>query len=295
MSGLILIADNDPYFLKSQKRFLEKEGFHVIPAGTVAEAQRIIERGGVDVAILDIRLRDDGDERDISGLSVARKCDFSIPKIILTNHPTIETVREALSPSEDGRPIAEDLIDKGESRSVSFLDKLRRIIARRKSDEQIQTLKQMQTVVGEIKRLIGNPVLYNYRGFVCMTITGVGSDEATQRETDGRLVFEGDSCRVMVWLQPNEPENVFSEALNITDGEKAEKVDFDVVLDSDTIKFPVDRRIISVHPNVASEHFDFTFSAPSTAGEHEVWAKVFQRNMLIQIVKGAVRVAAKED
>ena len=114
----ILFADNDSDFLKSRKEFLEQEGYHVIPAANPTEARRIVEQEQADLAILDIRLVKDEDEKDISGLTLAKDTARSIPKIILTGFPTYEAVREALGPDLEGLPPAVDFVAKQEGPEV---------------------------------------------------------------------------------------------------------------------------------------------------------------------------------
>ncbi len=111
---VILFADNDPRFLRVRKEFLEEEGYQVFPAGGPTEARRVLEQKAVDLTILDIRLVDDEDEEDISGLELAREIDCAIPKIILTGFPTWQAVREALGPNLDELPLAVDFISKPE-------------------------------------------------------------------------------------------------------------------------------------------------------------------------------------
>ncbi|MFP5262400.1 MAG: TRADD-N-associated membrane domain-containing protein [Blastocatellia bacterium] len=120
----ILLADNDPKFLKERKEFLEGEGYQVYPAGTVAEARRLLEQGRVDLAVLDLRLENDNDERDLSGLTLARTVSPSIPKIIMTGFPTYQAVRDALGASADGLPPVVEFIAKKEG-TETFLHAVR--------------------------------------------------------------------------------------------------------------------------------------------------------------------------
>lgn len=110
----ILFADNDPDFLTTRAEFLEREGYQVIPAANPTEARRLLEQGGIDLAILDIRLVDDDDDKDTSGITVAKEVARSVSKIILTNFPSYQAVREALGPAPDGLPSAVDFLDKKE-------------------------------------------------------------------------------------------------------------------------------------------------------------------------------------
>jgi DNA-binding NtrC family response regulator len=124
----ILFADNDSDFLKTRSEFLEQEGYRVIPAADPTEARRILERDGIDLAILDIRLRDDDDEKDTSGLTLAKEVTRSIPKIILTAFPSVDAVREALRPQLSGFPAATDFVSKQEG-AEALIAAVRRSIA----------------------------------------------------------------------------------------------------------------------------------------------------------------------
>ncbi len=85
----ILFADNDPDFLETRSEFLEKVGYKIVKATSVAEAERCLREIWTPVAILDVRLSDDDDEKDLSGVTLA-KSDLcrSITKVILTNYPS---------------------------------------------------------------------------------------------------------------------------------------------------------------------------------------------------------------
>ena len=115
----ILFIDNVPDFLNTRKEFLEDKGYEVLPACSPEEAKRILRTTHVDLAIIDIRLRDDKDELDRSGLELARKMDPAIPKLFLTAFPEDwQLVREALKPDERGFPLALDFLAKREGPEV---------------------------------------------------------------------------------------------------------------------------------------------------------------------------------
>jgi DNA-binding NtrC family response regulator len=75
------------------RRILEKKG-HAIETFTEEEqALARIRKGGVDLAILDIKLK------KMSGIEVLeeiKKIDRAIKVIILTGYPTLETARESV-------------------------------------------------------------------------------------------------------------------------------------------------------------------------------------------------------
>ncbi|MGD9091211.1 MAG: response regulator [Anaerolineales bacterium] len=110
----ILFADNNPNFLKTRTEFLEKEGYRVVSATNPTEARRVLERGDIDLAILDIRLLNDDDEKDLSGITLAKETDPIIPKILLTSFPSVKTVRESLRVQLIGLPAAVEYVYKGD-------------------------------------------------------------------------------------------------------------------------------------------------------------------------------------
>lgn len=87
----ILLADNHEDFLRVRKTSLEQAGYKVSTASNPIEARQLLSRTHFDLAIIDIRLEDNLDEKDISGLILARDCAPSVPKIMLTDYPSLET------------------------------------------------------------------------------------------------------------------------------------------------------------------------------------------------------------
>ncbi|MBM4256655.1 MAG: DNA-binding response regulator [Deltaproteobacteria bacterium] len=90
----ILIADNDSDFLDTRAEFFD-DHYDVVKAYSVEEARVRLQTSWVHLAILDLRLTDDDDGEDKSGLMLAREAPSSTPKIILTGYPTASLVREA--------------------------------------------------------------------------------------------------------------------------------------------------------------------------------------------------------
>ncbi|MBX3055711.1 MAG: response regulator [Anaerolineae bacterium] len=105
----ILLADNDPVALALHQEFLEQHGYEVITAVNPLEAWSVLVDQQVDLAIIDIRLQDDLDAKDNSGLRLARAFmnGHTAPRIIITSYATVEAVRDALQPNSNGvRPAA---------------------------------------------------------------------------------------------------------------------------------------------------------------------------------------------
>jgi DNA-binding NtrC family response regulator len=143
---IILFADNDNDFRRTRAEFLEQEGYLVIQAANPTEARQRLEDGGIDLAILDIRLEND-DERDISGLRLAKETAEKIPTIVatgfmeelvptilLTGFPSYEAVREALAPKVGGLPAAVDFLAKQEG-SAALLAAVRRTLSAYKGEQ----------------------------------------------------------------------------------------------------------------------------------------------------------------
>lgn len=126
---IILLADNDQDFLETRREFLESEGLHVKSASSVAEAKSILAEGRVDLAVIDLRLDNNDDKRDMSGLNLAQQVAPSIPKIIVSQFTNPEVVRNALLPQLDGFAPAVDFIDKGAGLEP-LLTAIRRALAR---------------------------------------------------------------------------------------------------------------------------------------------------------------------
>lgn len=110
----ILFADNIESFRKTRAEFLV-DRYDVLEASTPKEAEICLRDEWVHLAILDIRMMDDNNEKDVSGLNLAKNEAYrAVPKIMLTAYPTFEFVREAMGRALEGLPPAVDFIAKQE-------------------------------------------------------------------------------------------------------------------------------------------------------------------------------------
>lgn len=123
----ILIVDNDELFAEGCAEFLESAGYRVRTVSDLESAGRALAAGDVHLAILDLRLVNDLDEQDVSGLSLARSSDPSVPKIILTSYQRWEDVRAALGPTDSSQPAAVSFVAKQEGLDV-LLSHVRRVL-----------------------------------------------------------------------------------------------------------------------------------------------------------------------
>lgn len=114
MKKKILLMDNDKDFLEVHGRLLVQAGYEVLNANSTTEATALLVDQFVHLAILDVRMEDDEDPQDISGLKLAEtEVNQAIPIIFLTAYPSWEYAKKALGAASTGLQIA-DMVDKAD-------------------------------------------------------------------------------------------------------------------------------------------------------------------------------------
>lgn len=124
----VLIVENNQPLLTSTAESLRAEGFEVHTAVSEAEALKILSQHLIHLAMVDIRLRDDQDENDDSGIKLCRKIGSSVARIVLTGARDWHLVRDALDPTDTHEPDAEAYLHKSES-TETWLREIRRVLA----------------------------------------------------------------------------------------------------------------------------------------------------------------------
>ncbi len=124
----ILVADNDSIFLRTGRAVLEAAGFGVLQATNPEDAVAILRNERVHLAILDLRMERDNDEKDKSGLMVAKQTSRLIPKIILTKFPAYQDVVELLKQDIQGHQPAVEFLDKRDTEPEQLVDIVQRIL-----------------------------------------------------------------------------------------------------------------------------------------------------------------------
>jgi len=92
-TSTILIVDDEVAVLRFFERALQRDGHHVITAASGAAALDVLSMHDLDLALLDLRLK------DMSGLDVftqLRQQSPATPVIIITAHGSLETAVQAL-------------------------------------------------------------------------------------------------------------------------------------------------------------------------------------------------------
>lgn len=84
----VLLADNDAEWLRQQKEAFVSQGFNVLTAEGPEEAEMVLSSGNIDAVVLDIRLENDDDDKDVSGLSLMERTAPEVGKVITTKFPT---------------------------------------------------------------------------------------------------------------------------------------------------------------------------------------------------------------
>jgi len=114
MSGArILLADNLSDYRASLAPLLRLEGYEVEEADSVESALQKLETVSVDLALVDLRLTNDRDDNDVSGMEVAKHAsEHDVPCIIVTLFDSTETARLALRARGADPSFADDYVPK---------------------------------------------------------------------------------------------------------------------------------------------------------------------------------------
>lgn len=127
-AGRVLFVDNNSDFVATRALYLRKAGYQVVIAPTLEEARSALEEHHVHLAIVDVRMVNDRDELDTSGLAFARDPRYrALPKIILTGYPQHQAAVDVMHPEPRGLPVAVDYLSKGETAEILVL-KVERVI-----------------------------------------------------------------------------------------------------------------------------------------------------------------------
>jgi CheY-like chemotaxis protein len=108
--GRVLVVDNNPKLLASVGDFLRVNGYSVFTTNSPQQALKLTQEEIIHLAIIDVRLTDDYDETDLSGLDLAAVIDPVIPKIMLTAYENPEPIIRSLSPDKGGISLAVDFV-----------------------------------------------------------------------------------------------------------------------------------------------------------------------------------------
>lgn len=180
MTQVVLLADDNEEFREVWGKTLANAEYEVILAANPLEARKILRDGGIDLAILDVRLESE-DELDISGLNLATDITFRhIPKIIVTGYkPSPEDIRKLRELSADELPSAVTWMGKEEGVN-KLLELIPQVIDLWPQLQQVQILankisKRLETDQAVIRRHANHnyimSVIFSLVGFLLIAFS----------------------------------------------------------------------------------------------------------------------------
>lgn len=112
----ILVIDNDPGLRASlAEDVLKPEGYRVFQASSAEEAKKLLDENLIHLAVVDVRLREDKNPNDQSGLDFCKELDALVARVIVTGFPDDwRLVRTALLPSSKRHHLVDYFISKGD-------------------------------------------------------------------------------------------------------------------------------------------------------------------------------------
>ena len=222
----VLLVDNSADYRHSLLGLLGLEDYAVEEAGTVAEAKEKLLVGDFDLALVDLRMTDDEDDYDFSGLEVARLAsEREVRCVVITAFPSIQATRLALR-SRGVEPLAVDLIPKADG-PQSILDTIKLVLQKhqeqtrpRRQGLQIDLGRSLVWLDGEELDLSRNQYdllayLYEKDGAVCSPeelLKAVYDEFAPpeQASADKRLESLVDRLRKKIEVDPSDPHRLIT-------------------------------------------------------------------------------------
>lgn len=121
MKGVVLVVDNNQAFRETCMALLNEQGYETRAASSPEAARHELTQDSIDLAVIDVRLEDDYNPNDRSGIELAKDKKFrDVPKIILTAYPVShENASEVLGIPLDGLPVALYIFDKKDIQRMS--------------------------------------------------------------------------------------------------------------------------------------------------------------------------------
>ena len=223
----ILVADDDKQYRESLRQLLELEDFRVLEATTPEEAREKLETEPLDLALLDLRFTDHENERDISGLTIARlAATRHVRCIVITAYDTAETARMALR-SRGAEPLAEDFVPKKDG-PQAVLDAIEVVLSRTNGAPATMRTRIEIDLERSLAYLDGAPLrlsrlqyrllayMYEQEGAVCSArelVKAVYEEEATaaQANVDKRLERLVERVREKIEPDLHNPQHLVKE------------------------------------------------------------------------------------
>jgi predicted nucleotide-binding protein len=139
----ILVADDSPGDRERVTRLLEREGYVCDEAGSPEEARARLTDDAIDVAVLDLRLKDGHDEYDLTGIELASEyAKRDVATILMTSRHLSRAAEFALQNlSENVAVIYKELGDEVLRRAVAQAFRPKLFLVRGRDRERLVSVK----------------------------------------------------------------------------------------------------------------------------------------------------------
>lgn len=125
---VILIVDNQPEYLATRAEYVRAAGFSVLTATNPEVARRLAQRKHIDLSVIDLRLLNDDNPQDYTGLFLAEELHPRMKIILNTGFPELRTALAALRRDPSGETVADNYISKDDG-PAALISEIRRLCA----------------------------------------------------------------------------------------------------------------------------------------------------------------------
>ena len=275
MKHVILLIDNQPEDLETWTRILKNAGYDIRTAQNSQKAQNILQATRIDLAVIDLRLTDDNDENDLSGLILAKDTAYHhIPKIILTAFDAgYSDLREMLGPVVDKLPPTVAFVKKDERPQV-LLEVIR---------QTLELWPRLRTAITKVSEQIKSDHLearrqayLNYRAAFGLSVlgsififSGIGLAWFGQLAIGLVGIAGGIAVQVMTNLFLG-PAKLANQRMDIYHRELLETYRFEFLLSS-AYELPLEKRVASIE-RLINKAIDSWISLPTNPASPAVIA-----------------------
>ena len=160
----VLIVEDEAVLARNLAKYFTRQTFQVVPAGSLAEARRLVAGTPPDVVLLDLRLPDGSGLDLLDGLLVA---DPELPVIMMTAYGSVpdavramqrgarDYVQKPLDLNEIGLKVEHALRSTRHRRELSYYRERQTAAAR--IDGESEAVQRLRSLVDRLTRLTGGP------------------------------------------------------------------------------------------------------------------------------------------
>jgi signal transduction histidine kinase len=183
-SSRVLVVDNEQNWREVIVKQLSTANLGIDTAASSEEAFRLIDSNTYDLALLDLRLSNDREELDRTGLDIAKSFRERNPDgliVILTGFPDYEVVREGFSSIR-----VDDFLSKADFSREGLNSIIRRVASRKQLERETIRQQHLNSWVYETLAMFShelrNPLLVAQRNVEALLLGAYGSLSLDQQE-----------------------------------------------------------------------------------------------------------------